>query len=423
MTITDPILPNQLTWPSIPPLVVDPLTARGEAPPVGATVPPTPPTCGRHWAVVYGKYDPLTDTHPTIWQIPRPVMIRCEWERVRDDPSRARVDIGYASDCIDQVASLNVINQNIGIYREGILVYFGVITRLEFEEARVEIYAEDMLWFMRRRVLNPGYDNATVGVNAIDHVNFMLWQSYFSFGFNPQGMVSASEPYILPVLQTDAEKSNRAVNNWQITVHEDLEHQSQYTNIDYSTFGKAIYFWDFNTRWTGLDLPDLLESDVSSFPRVTQYGNAAYTRAIRTDGSGYAGLYDEFSTPGSTVTDEYFRNIDFLMGNSEPNDRDGPPSADTIANWERVAKKTLSGRLPNQELVAIPNGTTLMPSCTWNIDYTLAGSWFSITVARAGRVVTSLLRLQSLRVVETGEEGERISITTTAAPDDWVTPT
>lgn len=419
MTIIEPRLPVEMKWPSIPPLDVSGVDTRGEA---GPTFAPEVPTCGRHWAVIYGKYDAAADTHPVVWTVPRTEMLRCEWERVRDSPSLGRLDVGYSAACQNLLADLTVINHNIGIYREGILVYFGVITRIEYEALRVEFYLEDYLWFMRRRALQPGYNHsAGGGMNGVQHCNSILWDAFGAGGDNEQGMVSDSEQYIQVVQQPDAEKSNRTVNNWQVTVWQDLEHHAKYTNIDYATFGKAIYVWDYNTRWSALNLEDLLEGDISTFPRVTQYGNNSYSRAIRTDGSGYAGIYDAFSD-GSTTVDAYYRRIDYLMGNSEPTDRDGPPLPETLANWERVAKKTLSNRLPPQELVAIPDGSTLLPTCKWDVNLVMAGSWFETEVARAGRVVRSLLRLQYMRVEESGEEGEQVKIATTSAPDDWVAP-
>lgn len=419
--ITLPRLPKQMLWPSIPPLIneLDVTLARNEREP---TFQAEPPTCARHWAVIYDKYDPDFDTHPVVWSVPRRDMLSVEWSRERDNPAGGSLVIGYSAACQNVLADLKVIRHNVGIYREGILVYFGVITRIEYEESQVEIYLEDYLWFMRRRVLTPGYIHSGLdGKNGIDHCNEILWSAFGIGGTNRQGMVTPSEPYIQPVLQTDSEESGRSVNNWQISVWQDLSHHARYTNIDYTTFGKAIYFWDFNTRWPALDLPDLGENDISTFPRVTQYGNNSYTRAIRSDGSGYAGIFDEAST-GSPVVDDYYRNIDYLMTNSDPADREGPPAPETLANWERVARKTLSNRLPPQELVAIPDGSTLMPTCEWDVNLALAGSWFTITVMRAGRLVNSLLRLQSLIVRESGEEAEQVIIRTTTAPDDWVTP-
>jgi hypothetical protein len=356
------------------------------------------PTCGYHEAFVYERggtvlVGQLTGVH------------LLSWERVRDDISHAEVRM-VGSECCGILEDVEVVVHELHIYRSGEKVWEGPITRLEFEYDGVDIFAEDILWAGKKRALEYGYNLEKAPDNAVEvAAAIVIWQLVLPFG-NPWNLD------VQPVYGPSDPETTRATNSWASTVWEELDVLAEDGGIDYTMVGRTLYIWDVHLRW--VTLAPLVDADISTLPRIVEYGNDFANRVIYTDGSGYAGV----ATADSGTLDTYSRYIDLIIP-IEDRDEDEPPSALVLSNWYDVAARNVVKHYPPRQAIIVPANSTLMPSSPWVINDLIPGSWMMVQMDRMCRQVDEWQRLDSVKVVE-DEDGERVQITVSSAPATMV---
>ena len=379
---------------------------------------PTPPMCGVHSAAVYEQGGTvLVGTLDALFDV--------GWQRVRDDISKAHVSVS-ANDCCDVLALVGTVKHELHVYRNGVPVWEGVITRLDYEWDRVDIHAEDILWVMKRRALEVGYNYlyppaGPGAVNAIDHCSWLL---------ENQGYLKYNDPWNMTgrlhkVYGSDDPMLSRTINAWSMTIWEDLDYLAQYFGIDYTVVNRDIYWWDTHLSWS--KIADLDTSWLSKHPRVVEYGNRFASRYVKTDGSGYAGV----ATAETSILADYGW-IDVVANEIAQADRPdstipGVPSIPTdteLAAWQATAQDRVYDMSPPKVSVVIPSDTSLLPNATpfgWDPDTLMPGSWFVADVSYACASVREYHKLTELKVREVGDHGEEVSIATVSAPSKEVT--
>src|SRR4051794_18965597 len=123
-------------------------------------------TCGTHRALVYergginfiGELTPLTAVR---------------WRRGRDDVSTAEVVVP-TYECCDLLGDLRAVVMELHILREDVPVWQGPITRIEYEWDTVRVFAEDMLWVAKRRVLEVGYNQSYPNIGDVIERMYLL---------------------------------------------------------------------------------------------------------------------------------------------------------------------------------------------------------------------------------------------------------
>ncbi len=391
--------------------------------------------CGQNRAYVYEKGGEVL-----VGELVSAFTVR--WQRIRDAISNAQVSVSM-NDCCDILELIEPVAFELHIYRNDELVWCGVITRMEFEYDRVDIVAEDMLWVAKRRAVSEGYNyqsypqnidapqgpdpsNPTVGapnqsVPTVQLMEYLLrWQCYAQNN-DEWNMVDNIQRIDSPA-NCDS-RTARQTNAWSTTVWAEFDKLAEDNGTDYAVVGRDIYFWDINLNW--LEIDPLLPADIADYPRIVEYGNSLATRYIRTNGSGFAGIA---SAPPAT-RDRYAISIDIVSNENsqaEATTEVPPPlpSQTTINTWTQTAERRLSNAYPVERSIVVPANSTLMPSSPWDINTLIPGCWFEVSVDRLCRgEITEYNRLHELKVVETGDGGETVSITTIQPPTIMILPT
>ena len=360
------------------------------------------PTCGTHTAFIYERGGVTL-----VGQLTG--LVHLEWERVRDDISKAHVRL-IGSECCTILADTSTVIHELHIYRSGEKVWEGVITRLEFEHDGSDIYAEDLLWVPKRRAVEMGYDWSKNPVNAIDLAVYLLKDLCYSRYGDPWNMAAN----VIPVYGPGDPETVRAINSWEATVWDELDILAEDGGIDYTVVNRTIYIWDVHLRWS--TLPDLVDTDISSFPRIVEYGNEFANRVAYTDGSGYAGV----AVADSGTLNTYSHYVDVIIS-TEDRHEDEPPSSLVLSNWYDVALRNVQKMYPPKVAIVVPANSTLMPSSPWVVNDLIPGSWMMVSMDRLCRSVNEWQRLEAVKVVE-DENGERVQITCGSAPVTMVLP-
>ncbi len=393
-----------------------------------------PAFCGRNKAYVYQKGGEVL-----VGELWAAYSIR--WQRIRDAISTAQATISM-NDCCDILEQVEPVACELHIYRDDEMVWCGVITRMDFEYDRVDIVAEDMLWVAKRRAITEGYNyqsypqniDAPQGpdpsnpslnapnqsTNAVDlSYDLLIDQCYSQYGdewnmadhiFKVNGPANCDP------------RSARQTNALSTTVWAEVDKIAEDNGTDYTMVGRDFYVWDVNLNWD--EISPLDAADISTYPRLVEYGNSLATRYFRTDGSGFAG---QASAPAA-IRDRYADAIDIISNENQqaeaPTEVPPPvPSPTTIETWTRTAARRLSNMYPVERSIVVPANSSLMPTSTWDINNLRPGVWFEVTVDRLCRpVATEYNRLHELKVTETGTGGENVAVTTIQPPSFMILP-
>ncbi len=368
--------------------------------------------CGAHTAVVYlrggqtvfGELTPLTAVH---------------WQRIRDDISQAQVTVG-TTDCCDLLDELRVIKHELHIYRNGVKVWQGPITRLEYDYNQVTVFAEDVMWLTSRTVIREGYSNAYPNIGyALDRVHWLLSTQCFNLDGDPWHVFNHLHPMNNPGANPGP-KTSRAVNRYQMTVFDDLDNFASHGGIDYVCVNREVYYND--THLARFTLPTLDEQYMSQFPRIIEYGMQLATQCVVTDGAGH-GVDVEGPGPWSSET-EYGR-VDSLISlvDDQTVVDDTAPTDEELDAWRSQATRVLNNRAPAPLSVLIPENTTLLPGAPWEINDIIPGAWFMVHVTRMCRQVDEFQKLVELVVEESAPNGETVNFSAASAPLSRIDPT
>lgn len=372
----------------------------------------TTPGCGRHRAFVVD-----TLTQAVVAELVDIVSVY--WDRRRDDISEARVFMGLG--CCGAMGGIKAVRHQLHLYRDDVLVWQGIIVRIEYDHDRVEVYAEDMLWVAKRRVLEYGWVHDTQppipagqAPKEVEWARELLVNRCFAMHGDHWQM--AGRVFAYPHPDDSQVRSN--VNAFQVTIWQALDDLSRYNSLDYTCVAGNVYLQDVHLRQ--FVLPPLLPEHLSRWPRIVEYGNDYANRAFVTDGSGYAG---SAVAPAGSVA-EYGAYVD-LLSNSTPATEETPsevPSAATLAMWQLFAQSTVERSQPPPVAIVVPTDSTLMPSSPWDVNTVIPGSWFEVHLDHSCRTVSDWHKLQTIKVTDEGQSGELVQVTTVSAPPKPVDP-
>jgi len=359
-----------------------------------------PFACGSHQVVIYarGGLTPLFELAPVS---------SVRWQRIRDDISTASATIP-TQQCCDELGDLRAILHELHLVRDGVTVWQGPITRVEYEFEQVQIYAEDVLWQAKRMVLEQGYSQASPNQwNVVDRMHWLLNDQCYWKNGDPWHVT----PHLHPIHGPSDPMTTRVTNAYQYTIWEDFDSYAENSGTDYTVVNRDIYYFDNQLAWHVI--PDLDENYISQFPRVVEYGNSAATRHFITNGEGQAGW--------ATQPDLGYGLVDTLSTRLSEGNTEGP-TAEDIQNWRDSAAHHLSGLIPSPISVVIPANTTLLPGAAWTIEQLIPGSWFQINVETLCRTAVAWQRLHEVVVTEEAPAGESVQFTAVSPPTQMFTP-
>ena len=357
--------------------------------------------CGTHQVFIYemGGVNVVAELTPVE---------SVRWERVRDEISTAEAVIPTTT-CCDELSELRCIKHELHLVRDGIPVWQGPITRLEYDHDVVRIYAEDVLWQAKRMVLLQGYTQAYPNMwDVVARMDWLLRDQCYSLNVDPWNVV----PHLHPFILDGNPKTSRAVNDSQFYVWEDFDKYAEDSGADYTVVNRDIYYFDTHLAWN--ILPPLQEEFISQFPRIVEYGNSAATRCIVTNGEGQAGYSGAPDWLGYGI-------VDLLITNVGEASEDGP-TPEELDEWNRTAAHNVDGLIPPPVSIVIPENTTLMPGAPWDIPDLIPGSWFQINIDGLCRTFDSWQKLHHVQVTEAAPNGETVQFTATTPPSHMIIP-
>lgn len=341
------------------------------------------------------------------------------YNRVRDDISNSLINIsGFGPDCGALLKSLRCWTHEIVIFRNGIRVWEGPITRITNEVGSVQIEAKDVMAYVYRRIMRQGYNDSyrllqgeQVGLTSV--VNRAK-----------QIIVNALAPYdpnVLPYLNpiefaTDARQS-RVVPDYSKTAWEEVDDLAATAGLDYTTVGRRIILWDTH-RAIG-KLPQMRDGDFSNSPIVTEYGMSLANYFAVTNGSGVWGA----ATPeNETVPFEAYGPIEQLAsayGESAAASAEVlTPAArlKLIETLEEQAQRNIAGRWPTPLIVRVPDNSTLNPQVGIGFDQLIPGVHIPLRSDATLRVVEQWQKLDSVGVTF-DPSGEKVAVVMSPAPN------
>jgi len=346
-----------------------------------------------------------------------------QWNRSRDKISEASVTIEGTA-CSDQRGFISRIaskRHELVIYRGEDRVWEGPIYRISDTGFSVTIAAKDVCSYLFGTALTRVWDNTYGSVAGPTEVSTRLGQ-IIEYEMNAPrvgrtkddaviaipGWESLDPPVnILPYLTVhhfpNEARTAALTDAFEMTVGEHLSSMARTSGIDFTAIGRAIHIWD--TSRNIHQTRTLTEADFLGNIIVTEYG------ADHTQGSyvvGQDGMYGETINPD---------NFDFYgpwmtIYNAYNEEQTAAP---TQAELNSQAARNLSGRSPAPVEVRVPDNSTIRLNDTLRITDLVPGARIPLLATLNARARDQDQKLDHVRVVETAEAGETISVTLTPA--------
>lgn len=385
--------------------------------PIGGAVRPQGSLgCGTYRVFIYeqggqkrlGEIDPIS--HLTF-------------SRLRDDISSCTtLSSGYSVDCGALYAAVRCWMHELVVFRDGVRVWEGPITRLAYTTTSVEFEAKDVMAYVYRRVMRQGYNDQYrlvkkgeagqpdeyLGLESVVRRAAMLVTDALA-PYDPNVL-----PYLTALEYSDDAQEARFVQNWSRSYWEEIDDLAATAGLDYTTVGRRILLWDTH-RAVGR-LPEMRDGDFSDSPIVTEYGMQLATFMAVTNGSGVVGFTE---VEAKTVP---YGPIELLA--SSYNDTAAATAEIQTPEQLAAAQKTLtdqaqrniSGRWPSPLIVRIPDNSTLSPKANVGFQQLIPGVWLPLRSVNTPRQVVQWQKLDSVSV-EVDEKGEKVHVVLSPAPN------
>ena len=332
-------------------------------------------------------------------------MVKLNFTRVRDDISSCTVlSNGYSSDCGSLYAATRSWMHELVVYRDGVRVWEGPITRIAYTTDSVEIEAKDVMAYVYRRIMRAGYNDSyrliskgTAGqpdtylglLSVVRRAALLVTQALAPFDPNVL-------PYLTALEFPDDAKESRIVADWSRTCWEEVDDLAATAGLDYTTVGRRIILWDTH-RPVGR-LPEMRDGDFSDSPIVTEYGMQLATMFAVTNGSGVVGWhspsqgmipYGPIEQLASSYSDGEGANGEVMT-----------PAQKAAAEAALIdqAKRNISGRWPAPLVVRVPDNTTLSPTANIGFQQLIPGVWLPLRSVNTPRQVSQWQKLDSVGV-------------------------
>jgi hypothetical protein len=390
--------------------------------------------CGTHRVFVYdrggqrrrGEVTPLADV---------------QWGRKRDDISNALVTTnGFGADCCELLGGLRSWMHELVIFRDGIRVFEGPITRITYQADSVEIEAKDVMAYLYRRIMREGYDDAYRRIDltpltpaeplpaTVKGGPYLITGNSTVVRRAAQIAINAlayEDPNVIPyltILDNPGDALNsRVVADYSRTAWEEIDDLAATAGLDYVTVGRRIMLWDTH-RAIGR-LPEMRDGDFSDPVIVTEYGMQTANYFAVTNNSGQWGAKYPLSLNGTNWFKPY-GPVEMLasgygetVGDAVSTEALTPSAVATLrTTYEAQAQRSIAHRWPTPVVVRVPDSSTLNPQINLGINQLIPGVWIPLRATATCRNVSQWQKLDEVAVQETAGV-EQIKVTMSPAPN------
>lgn len=340
-------------------------------------------------------------------------IISVQWERERDEVTSASVTIGqYSSPDCDKIVGLTACGRHeLVIFRGNVRVWEGPVTHLQYQKDSATITARDVSHYFNRMTMKGEYNNSYPRIGSVVDRMYRIMRAE-SVRFEAQVPPINVRPHIVRHNIADDAGTSSHTLPYHSSVYDHLEQLSQRGGLDYTVIGRAIHLWDVRNPALGQTAP-ISEDDFIGDVIITEYGMELCTVSAMSDGRGnvgevgeadpYYGLWELVETAYDEETGE-----DWNEGAGEPE----PP---TVAEMKSQAQRNL--KVPPPLVVRVPENSTLNPNGTLAINELVPGIFIPLQADLPGRTVSQMQKLDKLVVVESADEGEKIQVSLSPAPN------
>jgi len=360
-----------------------------------------------------------------------------QFSRLRDDISSCLLStngLGDA-DCCALYASVRSWMHELVVFRDGVRVWEGPITRITYTTTDVEFEARDVLVYVYRRIMRQGYNDAYRITERNADGSVKSHEGLFPVVKRAETIIANAlaphDPNVLPYLTTitsvsDAMES-RVVADWSTTAWEQVDDLAATAGLDYTVVGRRILLWDTHTPIGRL--PTMTDGDFSDSPIVSEYGMQTATYLGVTNGSGIVGAVgvNNPSRPAGTPTFYPYGPVEMLASSYNETAAASTETltpkalADLVTGLTDQAVRNIAGRFPTPLIVRVPDNSSLSPDCAVGFQQLIPGVWIPLRASGTCRLVTQWQKLDSVSV-EVDENGEKVSVVLSPAPNSGQDP-
>ena len=357
--------------------------------------------------------------------------------RVRDDISVANLStngLGDA-DCCGFYSTIRSWMHELVIFRDGVRVWEGPITRITYTTTDVEFEARDVMVYVYRRIMREGFNDSYRIIERNPDGSVKSALGLFPVVARAEQIIANAlapyDPNVLPYLTTitsvaDANES-KSVPDWSTTAWEQVDQLAATSGLDYTVVGRRILLWDTHTPVGRL--PTMTDGDFSDSPVVSEYGMQGATFLAVTNGSGIVGTHQVGNKDRPAGEPYYYPYGPLEMLSSSYNDTAAASTetltrealATLVQGLSEQAKRNISGRFPIPLIVRVPDNSSLSPECAVGFQQLIPGVWIPLRASGTCRTVTQWQKLDSVSV-SLDESGEKVAVVLSPAPNKGQDP-
>ncbi len=332
-------------------------------------------------------------------------LMRCRWERVRDDVSTSNLFLPRPHpSCITALQGIEPGRHEIAIYRGAERVWEGPITLTTEAGSAITIDSRDVAHYAGRTIKRSAYSNKYPKITqAVKRLEFIIRHEL--------ARKEALDPPINVLNHLDirnlpgSAKSARSTKKYDGYVLDEMEYLAWRGGIDYTVVGRSIIINDVDDIIG--EGPLITEADFLGDIAITTYGMELATYSAVSDGQG------AWAAVGGT--DPYYGQIELVHSTFDESDNVASTKM-TQKQMVAQAKRNMSGRYPAPVVVRVPQNSTLSPgAATRLMPFLIPGVRFPVRASNTYRQLEQVQKLDRI-VFEETEAGESIQITLSPAP-------
>jgi uncharacterized membrane protein YgcG len=334
------------------------------------------------------------------------------YTRVRDDISTCVVSVSTDDkDCCANLAKLEAGRHEIKIVRNGVGVWEGPVTRIEYGQSSVVIEAKDCWHYIYRTILREAYNNAYPhGDFATERIRTMM-TAELNRGWEAVDPPANIVPFLDIRTDVDSSSTSRNTLPFEKTLWEEIDDMAARSGVDYTSVGRSLLVFDTDYL-LGRTVP-LTDADFDGEVIATQYGMNLCTFSAVTDGQG--------NWSATAVDEDYYGPWEMLETSYTLQDTiqcSAEGASDTaLAEMSAQTVRNLNNRYPSPVVVRVPDNSRLNPDTGLTINDLVPGMRIPLRATETCRKVTQEQKLD--RVTFTMEGGlESITVVMSPAPGE-----
>jgi hypothetical protein len=362
-------------------------------------------------------------------------IVALSFTRVRDDVSSCLIQTNGLGDCCDFYATLRSWMHELVVFRDGVRVWEGPVTRIGYSTDLVEIEARDVMQYLYRRIMRQGYNDTFQIVERSPNGQILSTAPKRSVveraTMIATNALAPHDPnmlqYLTAITGTKDAWSHDFVPDWSTTAGEQIDALAATGGLDYTVVSRRLLLWD--THVPVGKLTPLSDGDFTDSPIVTEYGMNLATLMGVTNGSGVAATAQVSNPHRPKGSKQWYPYGPIeMLASSYSSSATATPDALTpeataalITDMESQAVSNLADRFPPPLIVRIPDNSTLSPNAMIGFQQLIPGVWMPLRSSGTCRMVTQWQKLDSVGV-SVDESGEKVAVVLSPAPQGGQDP-